>query len=71
MDILIWVGALVTLGGLGLLVWCILGAMRVRRDAANDEDLKTGLQKLAAVNMAALGISAIGLMMVIIGIALG
>ena len=77
MDVLIWSGAVVSLGGVVLLVYCILAAVRARRDAENDAALKARLQRLAAVNMGALAmlgalaISAVGLMMVVLGIVLG
>ena len=68
--ILTWAGAAVSLAGVGLLVWCILQAMKARRAAADEEALKARLQALAAVNMGALAVSAMGLMMVVIGITL-
>lgn len=71
MDILIWAGALVSLAGVGLLVYCILATLRARKDAADETALKAELQRLAAINMGALAISAIGLMMVVMGIVFG
>ena len=68
MGALIWIGAVISLIGVGLLIYCILGAFKLRQNPGDDEATKSRLQKLAAVNMAALGISAIGLMMVILGI---
>jgi len=71
MDIVIWTGAAVSLMGVGLLVWCIRAALQARKAAVDEADLKARLQRLAAVNMGALAISAIGLMVVVIGIVLG
>ena len=71
MDVLIWSGAVVSLGGVVLLVYCILAAVRARRDTENDAALKARLQRLAAVNMGALAVSSVGLMMVVLGIVLG
>ena len=59
MEGLIWAGAAVSLAGLAGLVWCILYALRAR------------LQRAVVVNLAALLVSAIGLMMIVIGILLG
>ena len=70
MDVLIWSGAVVALGGVALLVYCILAAVRARRGAEDDAAMKARLQRLAAVNMGALAVSAIGLMMVVLGIVL-
>jgi hypothetical protein len=71
MDILIKAGAFLSLAGVALLVWCILQAFAVRRRAAGDQTaMRAGLQRLVAVNFAALGLSAIGLMLVVVGIVL-
>ncbi|MBK5934179.1 hypothetical protein C8N32_11743 [Rhodovulum imhoffii] len=71
MEWMIWLGAAISLGGLAGLVWCILQAVRVRREALPEDRMRARLQKLVALNMAALGLSAIGLMLVVIGITLG
>lgn len=70
MDIVIWSGAGVSLIGVGLLAWCIRAALKARREASDEAALKRRLQTLAAVNFGALAISAIGLMLVVIGIVL-
>ena len=71
MGVMIWVGAIVSLIGVGLLIYCIRKAMTLRNEPLDDATMKAALQRLAAVNMAALGISALGLMMVIVGLLLG
>lgn len=71
MENLVWIGALVTLAGLAGLVWCILRVARAKRQGLDDEGLKAELQKVVALNLGALCLSAIGLMMVVIGILLG
>ena len=70
MGALIWIGAAVSLVGVGLLIRVILSTLKARREAQDEEALKSELQRLAAVNMGALAISAMGLMMVVIGITL-
>ena len=70
MENLIWIGAVVTLLGLGGLVWCILTVHRAKREGLDDAAMKTRLQKVVAVNMGALFLSAVGLMMVVVGILL-
>lgn len=64
----IWAGAALTLVGIGMLVACIVMAMRARRAGLEDAALKARLQKVVALNLGALAVSAIGLMMVIFGI---
>lgn len=68
---LIWIGAVVSLLGIAGLVWCVMIALKARREGLDDEAMKTRLQRVVAINMAALFLSAIGLMMVVIGILLG
>ena len=70
MENLIWLGALVTLIGLAGLVWCILKVQKARRQGLDDAALKAELQKVVALNLGALLLSAIGLMMVVVGILL-
>ncbi|NYS25132.1 hypothetical protein HUK65_09020 [Rhodobacteraceae bacterium 2376] len=68
MDWLIWTGAAVSLAGVGALVWCILFAMRARREARDEIDLRARLQHAVLVNFGALAVSVLGLMMVVVGI---
>lgn len=68
---LIWIGAVVSLLGIAGLVWCVMIALKARREGLDDEAMKTRLQRVVAINMSALFLSAIGLMMVVIGILLG
>ena len=68
---LVWIGALVSLLGLAGLVWCILRVARAKRAGLSDDELRAAVQKVMAPNMAALGLSVLGLMMVILGISLG
>ncbi len=70
MQNLIWIGALVTLLGLAGLIWCILKVQRARKKGLDDAALKAELQKVVALNLGALLLSAIGLMMVVVGILL-
>lgn len=71
MDWLIWTGAAVTLLGLAGLVWCILKVAAARKAGLPDADLRARLQRVVVLNFAALLVSALGLMMVVMGIALG
>ena len=68
MDWLVVLGALVTLGGLGLLVYCIMAVAKAKKAGLPDEELRGRIQRVVAINLAALFISSIGLMMVIVGL---
>ncbi|MCG6885377.1 MAG: hypothetical protein LJE62_16635 [Silicimonas sp.] len=70
MENLVWIGALVTLTGLAGLIWCILTVQKARKKGLDDNALKTELQKVVALNLGALFLSAIGLMIVVLGILL-
>ena len=68
MEILVWSGAIVALAGIAVLIWCILQAVRAKRDGLEGTDLQARLQRVVVFNMGALAISAIGLMMVVLGV---
>ncbi len=71
MDALIWIGTGFTLLGIAGLGLCIREAARARREETEDAALKARLQKVVAWNLGALGVSAIGLMLVVTGAILG
>ena len=70
MEMLVWAGAVVSLLGIGALIWCILQAVKARRAGLEGEAMKARLQRVVVVNMGALFVSAIGLMMVVLGVML-
>ncbi|MCV2865246.1 hypothetical protein [Defluviimonas sp. WL0075] len=71
MGWLIWTGAAVTLLGLAGLVACIVTVATARRAGLEEAALRAKLQRVIAWNLGALLLSAIGLMMVVVGIVLG
>ena len=71
MTALIWIGAVLTLAGLGGLAWCVLVALRARREGLEGEAMEARLRQLVALNLGALAVSAIGLMLVVTGVILG
>lgn len=70
MDIVIWIGAALTLVGVAGLLWCIILAMKARSSGLPDAEMKQRLQRVVAINLGALAISAIGLMAVVVGVIL-
>jgi len=66
---LIWGGSTLAVTGLLMLGWCIWRALAIRR-AGDQEDATAQMQILLAVNMGAVGIAAIGLGCVVIGLIL-
>jgi hypothetical protein len=71
MQALIWTGAALTLAGIAGLGYCVLKALRARKSGLDDAAMRAALQKVVTLNLAALGVSALGLMLVIAGIVLG
>ncbi|RVT85926.1 hypothetical protein DXV76_05865 [Rhodobacteraceae bacterium CCMM004] len=71
MAALIWIGTAVSLAGLAGLVGCILAALKARRAGLDDAAMRARLQRLVAWNMGALGLSVLGLMLVVVGLFLG
>mgnify|MGYP000037917629 FL=1 len=70
MDWLIIPGVIVTFIGLGLLFYTILRIIRAKKQGLSDDEMQVNLQSAVAWNLGAMGCSAIGLMMVVIGIML-
>jgi hypothetical protein len=70
-EIMIWIGTALTLLGLAGLVWCIVRVLRVRRAGLAEDELRAAISSVLPMNMAALFLSVIGLMLVVIGVILG
>ncbi len=67
---MVWTGALVTILGVIALTGCMYSAMRARNSDLPDDQMRKVLQRLVAWNMGALALSAVGLMMVVVGLML-
>ena len=70
-ELLIWPGVAVSLLGVAMLARCIVMVSRARRARSDDTALRTALQRAAPLNLLALSLSAVGLMLVCIGVLLG
>ncbi|MCC5963463.1 MAG: hypothetical protein JJU09_10080 [Rhodobacteraceae bacterium] len=68
MGAMIWGGAALAFTGVLALVWCILYVLRLRRAGLDDATLRARMQIAVIVNFAALGVSTLGLMLVVAGI---
>lgn len=71
MQVMIWAGAALTLLGVATLGYCVFLTLRARKAGLDDIALRAELQRVVAINLAALGISALGLASVVAGIMLG
>ena len=71
MQMLIWAGAALTLIGLLGLIYCILRVTWAKRSGLDDAAMRAELQRVVTINLAAVGLSALGLAAVVTGILLG
>lgn len=67
-DGLVWGGAGLSLLGLMGLMWCIMIVWRARRAQLTDDEMRAVMGRVLPLNLGALFVSAIGLMLVIVGI---
>lgn len=70
-ELMIWIGAALSLAGLCGLVWCILRVTRAKKAALDDDAMRAELQKIVPLNMGSLLLSVFGLILVAMGAALG
>ncbi|OUD10594.1 hypothetical protein BVC71_03630 [Marivivens niveibacter] len=70
MDLLIWIGAAVSVIGICGLLFTVVLVRKARKAATDDEDLRARLGKIIPINLGALLFSILGLMAVILGISL-
>lgn len=68
MAVLVAPGVALTLAGLVGLILCIVATMRARRAGLDDAALRARLQRIVVWNLAALFASALGLMLVVLGV---
>lgn len=71
MEILIWLGAAVTIIGFLGVVWSIVLVWRARRSDLDDVAMRQRLQRVLPINLGALLLSVLGLMLVVLGILFG
>jgi len=70
-EIIIWVGAGLSVIGLVGLIWCIIRVAKARRAGLSDEELRAAVAAVIPWNLGALFLSVIGLMLVVLGVMLG
>lgn len=70
MDRLVWIGAVLTVAGVLGLLACVWKVTRARRSGLDDDGMRGVLQQVVTLNLAALGVSALGLGCVVAGLVL-
>ncbi len=71
MQILVTLGTVVSVIGLGGLVYCIVAIFRARRAGLSDDALRSRLARLVPLNLGALLLSFTGLGMILVGALMG
>ena len=70
MGWLVAVGVGFTAVGLCLLVWCIFTVARAKSQGLDEDAMRARVQKAVIWNLVAMGLSGLGLMMLIVGLVL-
>jgi hypothetical protein len=70
-EIIVWVGAALSVLGFIGLIWSIVKVARARRANLSDQELRAAVAAVLPLNLGALFLSVIGLMLVILGVFLG
>ncbi len=70
MELVVWIGAAITVAGFAAIIWSILAVLRLRRSGLEDSAMRDRLQKIVPLNIGALMLSMLGLMMVVVGVIL-
>jgi len=70
MELLIGVGAVISLVGIAGIVFSIVQVRRARKTAADDAELKAKIQSVLPLNLGAFLLSVLGLMCVVVGVIL-
>ena len=70
-DILVWIGAALSVLGLLGLIWSIIRVASARRKTTDDAELRAVVQGVLPYNLGSLFLSVIGLMLVMVGLSLG
>ncbi|EBA10615.1 hypothetical protein [Roseobacter sp. CCS2] len=71
MEIVVWIGAALSVMGLCGIVYSIVAVARAKRANLPDAELRARISKILPINLGALFVSMIGLMAVIVGVMLG
>ena len=71
MEIVVWIGAAMSVIGLIGIGYSVVMVKRAKRANLSDADMRARLAKVLPVNLGALFVSVLGLMTVAVGIMLG
>ena len=70
MDVLVWIGAALSLLGLAGVIWSVVSVARAKARKLPDAEMREVMQRALPRNLGALFVSVLGLMAVMIGLLL-
>ena len=70
MDLLIWIGVVISVVGIIGIVLSIVRVRRAKKTTKSDEELRAAIQAVLPLNLGAFLVSVIGMMCVVIGVIL-
>ncbi|SDE03819.1 hypothetical protein [Limimaricola pyoseonensis] len=70
MELVVWIGAAITLAGFAAILWSLIAVMRLRRQGLEDAQMRARLARIVPLNIGALMLSMLGLIMVVVGVIL-
>jgi hypothetical protein len=71
MLLLIILGGLMVAAGLFGLGYCVRSGLRIRREKPEKDVIQARLQQLVAINLGSVGVAALGLGLIVVGLILG
>lgn len=70
MQLLIWIGTALSLIGIAGLLWCVWLVLGIKKRHLPDDAARVEMQRVVVINLAALAVSFLGLIMVVVGVIL-
>ncbi|RYG91710.1 hypothetical protein EU803_04405 [Loktanella sp. IMCC34160] len=70
MELLVWIGAGISVIGLIGIVWSIFAVARARKAGLDDDALRARMSRILPINIGALLLSILGLLLVLVGVIL-
>lgn len=70
MELLVWIGAGISVVGLAGIVWSIFAVASARKAGLDDDALRARMSRILPINIGALLLSIVGLLLVLVGVIL-
>ncbi|WP_420859991.1 hypothetical protein [Marivivens marinus] len=70
MELLVWIGAGISVVGLIGIVWSIFAVASARKAGLDDDALRARMSRILPINIGALLLSILGLLLVLVGVIL-